>query len=68
MTRIGGCILFLDFGIACGRLSGPRARLGCMYCGQVGSLLREVHGYGVWFAAYEGLLGVLQEREQKTRA
>ncbi|OJJ60420.1 hypothetical protein ASPSYDRAFT_55993 [Aspergillus sydowii CBS 593.65] len=54
---IGGCILFLDLGIACGRLSGPGLRLGCMYRGQVGSLLREVHGYGVWFAAYEGLLG-----------
>lgn len=38
-----------------------------LYRGQTVTLLREFHGYGVWFAAYEGLLGVLQEREQKTR-
>lgn len=32
------------------------------------TLLREIHGYGVWFAAYEGLVSLLLQREQKTRA
>ncbi|OJI99744.1 hypothetical protein ASPVEDRAFT_51079 [Aspergillus versicolor CBS 583.65] len=44
------------------------AGLSGLYRGQVVTLLREFHCYGVWFAAYEGLLGVLQEREQRTYA
>lgn len=65
MTRIGGCILFLDLGIVCGRLSGLRLYLGCMCRGQVVTLLREFHGYGVWFAAYEGLLGVCRRGSRR---
>ncbi|RAH59112.1 mitochondrial carrier protein [Aspergillus piperis CBS 112811] len=38
-----------------------------LYRGQVVTLFREFHGYGVWFAAYEGLLGILQHHEQKKR-
>lgn len=29
-----------------------------IYRGQGVTLLREIHGYGVWFATYEALLGV----------
>lgn len=39
-----------------------------LYRGQVVTLLREFHGYGVWFAAYEGLVGLLMRREQKKRS
>lgn len=45
------------------RVAGPAG----LYRGQVVTLLREFHGYGVWFAAYEGLLEILQRHEQKTR-
>ncbi|CAG8946125.1 unnamed protein product [Penicillium salamii] len=44
-------------------LAGPAG----LYRGQIVTLLREFHGYGVWFAAYEGLLAVLQEKTQKKR-
>ncbi|KAI9046348.1 mitochondrial carrier protein [Aspergillus affinis] len=45
------------------RVAGPAG----IYRGQVVTLLREFHGYGVWFAAYEGLLEILQDRTQKKR-
>ncbi|KAI2896884.1 hypothetical protein CBS76997_4839 [Aspergillus niger] len=45
------------------RTAGPTG----LYRGQVVTLFREFHGYGVWFAAYEGLLGILQHHEQKKR-
>ncbi|KAK1143294.1 hypothetical protein N8T08_006821 [Aspergillus melleus] len=31
------------------------------------TLLREFHGYGAWFATYEGLLEILQGRTQMKR-
>lgn len=51
----------------CARKISRVAGVGAIYRGQVVTLLREFHGYGVWFAAYEGLLSVLQERTQKER-
>lgn len=45
------------------RIAGPAG----VYRGQAVTLLREFHGYGVWFAAYEGLLEILQHHEQKKR-
>lgn len=45
------------------RVTGPAG----LYRGQVVTLLREFHGYGVWFGAYEGLLALLQSREMKKR-
>lgn len=38
-----------------------------LYRGQAVTVLREFHGYGVWFATYEGLLSVLQAKTQKPR-
>ncbi|OGM40451.1 hypothetical protein ABOM_010922 [Aspergillus bombycis] len=38
-----------------------------IYRGQAVTLLREIHGYGVWFAAYEGLVGIAMDRQQKKR-
>ncbi|KAH9241466.1 hypothetical protein K456DRAFT_1718156 [Colletotrichum gloeosporioides 23] len=34
-----------------------------LYRGQVVTLLREFHGYGIWFAAYEGLVRFVMERD-----
>ncbi|KAF5005375.1 hypothetical protein FDECE_8187 [Fusarium decemcellulare] len=39
-----------------------------IYRGQVVTLFREFHGYGIWFAAYEGLVQTLMKIDQKTRA
>jgi solute carrier family 25 carnitine/acylcarnitine transporter 20/29 len=47
--------------------SGPRdcaqaiyrqAGFAGLYKGQVSTLLREIHGYGVWFASYEALIAL----------
>ncbi|CAI7657832.1 unnamed protein product [Penicillium discolor] len=38
-----------------------------IYRGQVVTLLREFHGYGVWFAAYEGFMALLQAKTQTKR-
>ncbi|KAE8345724.1 hypothetical protein BDV24DRAFT_159055 [Aspergillus arachidicola] len=43
------------------------AGIAGIYRGQAVTLLREIHGYGVWFAAYEGLVGIAMDREQKKR-
>ncbi|KAH7120658.1 hepatocellular carcinoma down-regulated mitochondrial carrier protein [Dactylonectria macrodidyma] len=45
-----------------------QAGLAGLYCGQAVTLLREIHDYGIWFAAYEGLVSVLLQGETKTRA
>ncbi|OJJ33720.1 hypothetical protein ASPWEDRAFT_173157 [Aspergillus wentii DTO 134E9] len=38
-----------------------------IYRGQCITLLREIHGYGVWFATYEALLGYTMEKQNKKR-
>ncbi|KAJ4269865.1 hypothetical protein NW762_001534 [Fusarium torreyae] len=38
-----------------------------IYRGQVVTLLREFHGYGVWFAAYEGLVQLTMNMDNKSR-
>ncbi|GKZ58871.1 hypothetical protein AnigIFM49718_004709 [Aspergillus niger] len=38
-----------------------------LYRGQVATLLREGHGIGVWFASYEGFLGLAAQRQGKRR-
>lgn len=38
-----------------------------LYQGQVVTLLREFHGYGVWFATYEYLVKQAMQRMQKKR-
>ncbi|KOC09003.1 mitochondrial carrier protein [Aspergillus flavus AF70] len=43
------------------------AGIAGIYRGQAVTLLREIHGYGVWFAAYEGLVGIAMARQQKER-
>ncbi|KNG86568.1 carrier protein YMC1 [Aspergillus nomiae NRRL 13137] len=45
------------------RTAGTRG----IYRGQAATLLREIHGYGVWFAAYEGFVGIAMGRQQKKR-
>ncbi|KAF5597554.1 solute carrier family 25 member 46 [Fusarium pseudocircinatum] len=39
-----------------------------IYRGQVVTILREFHGYGVWFAAYEGLVQHVARTEGKNRS
>lgn len=39
-----------------------------IYRGQVVTLYREFHGYGVWFAAYEGLVQTVMRVDQKARS
>lgn len=39
-----------------------------IYRGQAVTLLREFHGYGVWFAAYEGLVELTAEMYQTSRS
>ncbi|PLB48460.1 mitochondrial carrier protein [Aspergillus steynii IBT 23096] len=51
----------------CARKIIRQAGIAGLYRGQVVTLFREFHGYGVWFAAYEGLLGIVTERQQKRR-
>ncbi|KAJ1706594.1 mitochondrial carrier protein ymc [Aspergillus flavus] len=43
------------------------AGIAGIYRGQAVTLLREIHGYGVWLAAYEGLVGIAMARQQKER-
>ncbi|GMG24393.1 unnamed protein product [Aspergillus oryzae] len=43
------------------------AGIASIYRGQAVILLREIHGYGVWLAAYEGLVGIAMARQQKER-
>ncbi|PYH69437.1 hepatocellular carcinoma down-regulated mitochondrial carrier protein [Aspergillus vadensis CBS 113365] len=38
-----------------------------LYRGQVATLIREGHGIGVWFASYEGFLGLAAQRQGKRR-
>ncbi|RAH54647.1 mitochondrial carrier [Aspergillus piperis CBS 112811] len=38
-----------------------------LYRGQVATLIREGHGIGVWFASYEGFLGLAAQRQGKSR-
>ncbi|GAT22895.1 hepatocellular carcinoma down-regulated mitochondrial carrier protein [Aspergillus luchuensis] len=38
-----------------------------LYRGQVATLIREGHGIGVWFASYEGFLGLAAHRQGKRR-
>ncbi|PYI00504.1 mitochondrial carrier protein [Aspergillus sclerotiicarbonarius CBS 121057] len=51
----------------CTRKLTRAAGLTGVYRGQVVTLLREFHGYGVWFAAYEGFLGMAMHHQQKAR-
>ncbi|KAL7754903.1 hypothetical protein ACKLNR_015243 [Fusarium oxysporum f. sp. zingiberi] len=39
-----------------------------IYRGQAVTILREFHGYGVWFAAYEGLVQHVARMEGKSRS
>ncbi|KAB8256702.1 mitochondrial carrier domain-containing protein [Aspergillus pseudonomiae] len=43
-----------DYALKLLRTAGIRG----IYRGQAATLLREIHGYGVWFAAYEGLMAI----------
>jgi solute carrier family 25 (mitochondrial carnitine/acylcarnitine transporter), member 20/29 len=38
-----------------------------LYRGQVVTLLREFHGYGIWFAAFEALMGLDTQRNKISR-
>ncbi|KAM0209334.1 hypothetical protein ACHAPA_011105 [Fusarium lateritium] len=42
--------------------------ISSIYRGQVVNILREFHGYGVWFAAYEGLVQYVIKMEGKKRS
>lgn len=53
--------------IDCVRKIVRQAGLAGLYRGQVVTLLREFHGYGVWFAAYEGFVTVLMRTDNKAR-
>ncbi|KAM0417137.1 hypothetical protein ACHAPT_012844 [Fusarium lateritium] len=39
-----------------------------LYQGQVVTILREFHGFGIWFATYEGLVQKVMEMDQKPRS
>ncbi|PYH76189.1 mitochondrial carrier protein [Aspergillus uvarum CBS 121591] len=41
--------------------------LAGLYRGQVMTIVREMHGYGVWFATYEGLVRWAMHRQRKRR-
>ncbi|KAL0943909.1 mitochondrial carrier protein [Colletotrichum truncatum] len=47
----------------CVRTINRQSGIKGLYRGQVVTLLREFHGYGIWFAAYEGLVRLVMERE-----
>ncbi|KZF23869.1 mitochondrial carrier protein [Xylona heveae TC161] len=51
----------------CTRKIIQSAGISGVYRGQAVTLLREFHGYGVWFAAYEGLVGMAMHHQQKRR-
>ncbi|KAM5356450.1 hypothetical protein ACJ41O_003096 [Fusarium nematophilum] len=53
----------------CVRKIWQQAGISGIYRGQAVTLLREFHGYGVWFAAYEGLVqAAMKIHEYKDRA
>ncbi|CAH0045887.1 unnamed protein product [Clonostachys solani] len=53
--------------VDCLRKITGQAGLAGVWRGQAVTLLREFHGYGVWFAAYEGLVHQLINYEKKPR-
>ncbi|KAF4336078.1 solute carrier family 25 member 46 [Fusarium beomiforme] len=52
----------------CFRKVWKHQAISSIYRGQVITILREFHGYGVWFAAYEGLIQYVANIEGKRRS
>ncbi|RKK88578.1 hypothetical protein BFJ71_g12970 [Fusarium oxysporum] len=53
---------------ACVRKIWQHQGISGIYRGQAVTILREFHGYGVWFAAYEGLVQHVARMEGKKRS
>lgn len=51
----------------CIRKIFQQAGLAGLYRGQTATMLREFNNYGIWFAAYEGLIWQLAELQNKER-
>ncbi|KAH6962382.1 mitochondrial carrier protein [Ilyonectria sp. MPI-CAGE-AT-0026] len=52
----------------CVRKVWQQQGISSIYRGQVVNILREFHGYGVWFAAYEGLVQYVIKMEDRKRS
>ncbi|UPL02300.1 hypothetical protein LCI18_013234 [Fusarium solani-melongenae] len=52
----------------CVRKIWRHSGIGGIYRGQVVTILREFHGFGIWFASYEGLVQKVMELDQKPRS
>ncbi|RKK25794.1 hypothetical protein BFJ65_g3695 [Fusarium oxysporum f. sp. cepae] len=52
----------------CVRKTWQHQGISGIYRGQAVTILREFHGYGVWFAAYEGLVQHVARMEGKKRS
>lgn len=51
----------------CIRKISSHSGIAGIYRGQVVTLYREFHGYGIWFATYEALLQLCMKRDGKQR-